>query len=100
MNENALLSRKVSIRRTHTQGRVHGAIAKRGNAQPDRGRENLLLDPSHHTPLPPPKKKQNKTKPNQNQNQNQNPKTKTIKKQKNNVNVKGHIHPEIKIVHI
>ena len=91
MNENALLTRKVSIRRTHTQSRVHGAIAKRGNAQPGRGRENLLLDPSSHTPLPP-QKKQNKTK--------LEPKNKNNKKTENNVKVKGHIHPEIKIVHI
>lgn len=87
MNENALLSRKVSIRRTHTQSRVHGAIAKRRNAQPGRGRENLLLDPSRHTPPPPPKKKPK-------------PKNKNNKKTENNVKVKGHIHPEIKIVHI
>ena len=92
MNENALLTRKVSIRRTHTQSRVHGAIAKRGNAQPDRGRENLLLDPSPHTPLPPPKKKQTKPKPK--------PKNKNNKETENNIKVKGHIHPEIKIVHI
>ena len=91
MNENALLTRKVSIRRTHTQSRVHGAIAKRGNAQPDRGRENLLLDPSPHTRLPP-QKKQTKPKPK--------PRNKNNKETENNIKVKGHIHPEIKIVHI
>ena len=91
MNENAPLTRKVSIRRTHTQSRVHGAIAKRGNAQPDRGRENLLLDPSPHTPLPP-QKKQTKPKPK--------PKNKNNKETENNIKVKGYIHPEIKIVHI
>ena len=91
MNENALLTRKVSIRRTHTQSRVHGAIAKRGNAQPDRGRENLLLDPSPYTPLPPPKK-QTKPKPK--------PRNKNNKETENNIKVKGNIHPEIKIVHI
>ena len=95
MNENALLTRKVSIRRTHTQSRVHGAIAKRGNAQTGRGRENLLLDPFPHTPpppftIPPPKKPKPKTKP----------KNKNNKETENNVKVKGHFHPEIKIVHI